>query len=105
MANDKLNEVMNEEQLDEVTGGTTAEIFDMLKAIKDNNLATVKTDLANGSAKDAANELASILRSYGFSGNVYFNPFMENKYTYKGKTKTKDEVIKIMSDSGDSIAF
>ena len=105
MANDKINEVMSEEQLDAVTGGTTNEIFDMLKTIKENNLAIVKTDLTNGSAKDAATELASILRSYGFGGNVYYNTFTENQYTYKGKTKTRDEVIKIMSDSGDSIAF
>lgn len=105
MAEEKINEVMSDEQLDEVTGGTTAEIFDMLKAIKDNNLAIVQTDLANGSAQDAANELASILRSYGFSGNVYWNKFTDNQYTYKGKAKTKDEVIAIMSDSGDSIAF
>lgn len=105
MANDKINEVMSDAQLDEVTGGTTSEIFDMLKKIKENNLAIVKTDLTNGSAKDAATELASILRSYGFGGNVYFNTFTDNVYTYKGKTKTKEEVIQIMSDSGDSIAF
>ncbi|MBO4400695.1 MAG: hypothetical protein J5809_02490 [Selenomonadaceae bacterium] len=105
MAEEKINEVMSEEQLDGVTGGTTAEIFDMLRAIKDNNLAIVQTDLEHGSAQDAATELASILRSYGFSGNVYFNTFTDNQYTYKGKAKTKDEVIKIMSDSGDSIAF
>lgn len=105
MSNDKLNEVMSDSQLDEVTGGTTAEIFSMLRQIKENNLAIVQTDLEKGSAEDAAKELGAILHSYGFSGNVYFNNFTDNQYTYKGKTKTADEVIKIMSDSGDRIAF
>ena len=105
MAETKTAELMSEEQLDEVTGGTTAEIFDLLKAIKENHLAVVETDLTNGSPKDAANELATILRSYGFEGNVYWNKFTDNEYTYKGKARTKDEVIQIMSDSGDSIGF
>lgn len=105
MSNDKLNEVMSDSQLDEVTGGNITETFDMLKKIKENNLAIVQTDLEKGSAEDAAKELRAILHSYGFSGNIYFNTFTDNQYTYKGKTKTADEVIKIMSDSGDRIAF
>ncbi len=97
MANEIL-EQMSDDELELVAGGTGAECINMLQQISSEGLADVKTTLVFGNEKEAAKELAGILKSYGFHGRIFYGDGDErgNIYTYKGQKVDMDKAIKIM---------
>ncbi|MBO4400694.1 MAG: hypothetical protein J5809_02485 [Selenomonadaceae bacterium] len=96
MASEKISEVMNDEQLDAVSGGTNMESVSLLQRIQTERLAPVHTRIMPGNERAAAKELAEILKSYGFSGRLFMNDTQENVYTYNSEVVSADEVIDIM---------
>lgn len=96
MAEAKISEIMNDEQLDAVTGGTNNESVALLMRISNEGLAEVHTSIVPGNESEAAAELASILKGFGFHGRVFMNDTQENIYTYNGEIVGADEVIGII---------
>ena len=96
MTDAKISEVMEDSQLEAVTGGTNMESVALLMRISNEGLAQVYTNIVPGNEKAAAKELAQILKDNGFHGRVFMNDEQTNIYEYNGERVSADEVINIM---------
>lgn len=96
MASEKISEVMSEEQLDAVSGGTNMESVSLLQRIQTERLAPVHTRIFPGNERAAAKELAGILKDFGIHGRLFMNDTQENIYTYNNEVVSADEVIDIL---------
>lgn len=96
MADEKIAEVMSEEQLDGVAGGTNIESVSLLQRIQTEGLAEIRTFIRPGNERAAAKELAEILNGFGIHGRLFMNDTQANVYTYNNEFVSADDVIDIM---------
>lgn len=96
MSEEKISEVMSEEQLDAVAGGMNIESVSLLQRIQSEGLAEVNTRIFPGNERAAAKELAEILKANGFSGRLFMNDTQANVYSYNNEFVSADDVIDIM---------
>lgn len=98
MAEEKIlkEEILKEEQLEGVAGGTNIESVALLQRIQMEGLAPVRTRIVPGNERAAAEELAKILKNNGFTGSLFMNDTQNNVYSYNNEFVSADEVIDIM---------
>ena len=98
MADEKIlkDEIMDEEQLDEVAGGTLKETLDDREMLKKIGLYDFNSEA--GFSKTVQNGFAKFGNDYGMniSVDVNLNKNTANKYFVNGKEMSRDKLVKMI---------
>ena len=98
MADEKIlkDEVMDEEQLDEVAGGTLKETLDDRNLL--NKIGLYDFNSKDGFTKTVQNGFAKFGNDYGMkiSVDVNLNKNEANKYFVNGKEMSRDKLVKMI---------